>query len=78
LDEGLYYYFYKINKELRYLITFLLVIVTFIDGTLQLILMDDGSNFRRVITGFISGVGLALLVEQIISKIMHKGFTKEG
>ncbi len=78
MDEGLYYYFYKINKELRYLITFLLVIVTFIDGTLQLILMDDGSNFRRVITGFISGVGLALLVEQIISKIMHKGFTKEG
>ena len=72
LDNGLYNSFYKINQKWRYLITFVLVIVTFIDGTLQIILMEDGSNFRRVITGFISGVGLSLLAEQIMSKILHK------
>ena len=50
-------------------ISILLVLPTYIDGTLQAMLNWESTNFRRVTTGFLAGIGTMSLINIVGLKI---------
>ena len=48
-------------------LVFLLILPCYIDGTLQYKFHKQSTNMRRILTGFLAGIGLALFYSILIS-----------
>lgn len=60
-------FFIKFNYDLNMLyISSFLIIPTVLDGTMQLFKLRESTNFIRLTTGFICGVGLVMFDNAIV------------
>jgi uncharacterized membrane protein len=60
--------FRNLPRPLQFLLIALLISLTMIDGVRQYFYGIESTNLRRIITGFLTGIGLGMFVEALLGK----------
>jgi uncharacterized membrane protein len=66
------FYFRSLSRKYQVFLIILFLSFTVIDGVIQYFLGIESSNFRRITTGFLAGVGFGLMVEIIFETKPNK------
>lgn len=57
--------FYRLSRKYKIILIIILVSTTVIDGVCQYFFSIESTNFRRIITGFLAGIGFGMFTETI-------------
>ncbi|MGI6769129.1 MAG: DUF2085 domain-containing protein [Bacilli bacterium] len=58
-------FFYRLSRKQKVILIIALISTTVIDGVCQYFFSIESTNFRRIVTGFLAGIGFGMFTETI-------------